>query len=465
MRDAFPGYYPPSPEDFGEYWGSSIIVLDSSSLLNLFQYSVHTTQQILEVLSAKHDQLWIPFHVGLEFHRGRGNVIARQSGAFKKIENTVESAHNTIESAINEFKKHPSLGADELLDAVKKSRKKWKRLVRKARAEHDDVVVAASVHNETFRKISELYAGRVGKPWDETQHDDILKEGEERYASKTPPGYMDDKKANDLRLGDLIIWKQIIEKAKSDSRHVLFVTDDVKEDWWGEVDGRRVARPELVEEFVDEADGQLVAFLTSDRFLNLAKSQGVEIGEGTVEEVEEVSSKHAQRESENSVLHSMDSVEREVLAERLSSIREAMARFATDRAEARSAISGMSEALATYAAAAEQARVGTSSTRDLLSAYGDALRQYAEVRSHLGRADELRRAFETAQSAVYGTPARPKTSREFLTETRRANSDPVREREAARLAAEVAASERVAAEAENAGGEASESESEHNGEN
>jgi hypothetical protein len=53
--------------------------------------------------------------------------------------------------------------------------------------------------------------------------------------------------------GDLILWYQIIEKAKEEETDaVIFVTDDKKEDWWWEhkVQGKKTLgpRPELIEE-------------------------------------------------------------------------------------------------------------------------------------------------------------------------------------------------------------------------
>ncbi|WP_204277464.1 PIN-like domain-containing protein, partial [Escherichia coli] len=62
----------------------------------------------------------------------------------------------------------------------------------------------------------------------------LKKEGEDRYAKKIPPGYKDAKKdAGEFdKYGDLIIWKDMIGKAKADKRPILFISDDAKEDWW-----------------------------------------------------------------------------------------------------------------------------------------------------------------------------------------------------------------------------------------
>ena len=75
-------------------------------------------------------------------------------------------------------------------------------------------------------------------------------EGEYRYKQKTPPGYKDNKKDGASKYGDLIAWVETYKYAAANCQNVIFVTDDVKEDWWERKDdGRILFREELVKEF------------------------------------------------------------------------------------------------------------------------------------------------------------------------------------------------------------------------
>lgn len=66
------------------------------------------------------------------------------------------------------------------------------------------------------------------------------------------------------------MWKQIIAKAKSDSKPVIFITDDKKEDWWLEQSGRTISpRPELIEEFTAQT-GQKFWMYSVERFVEEA---------------------------------------------------------------------------------------------------------------------------------------------------------------------------------------------------
>ncbi|MDD1004258.1 PIN-like domain-containing protein [Pseudomonas sp. TNT2022 ID642] len=63
--------------------------------------------------------------------------------------------------------------------------------------------------------------------------DRAAKEGPSRIEHRLPPGFRDEGKPEN-RLGDLIIWLEILEyslKRKDDFTHVLFLTNDEKSDW------------------------------------------------------------------------------------------------------------------------------------------------------------------------------------------------------------------------------------------
>ncbi|MRN56842.1 PIN-like domain-containing protein [Paenibacillus monticola] len=93
----------------------------------------------------------------------------------------------------------------------------------------------------------------------------IFEEGEKRYFYKIPPDYMDIKKdEKDItkrkKFGDLILWKQILEKAHKCNCPLIFVTLDEKEDWWVlDKDGQpERPREELFKEFKEYSSEELI---------------------------------------------------------------------------------------------------------------------------------------------------------------------------------------------------------------
>ena len=68
MRDQYFEYYKPSEEELKRYWKECIFVLDANVLLDLYRYSEESRNELLRILVAYKDRLWIPAQVALEFH-------------------------------------------------------------------------------------------------------------------------------------------------------------------------------------------------------------------------------------------------------------------------------------------------------------------------------------------------------------------------------------------------------------
>ena len=114
---------------------------------------------------------------------------------------------------------------------------------------------------------------------------EICREGERRYNKLIPPGYKDNKKDGPFKYGDLISWVETYKYAQLNKKNVIFVTDDVKEDWW-ERNGKReiLFRKELIKEFrrktkngVDENDCQkIIPLISYDLYKAVAREYSIE---------------------------------------------------------------------------------------------------------------------------------------------------------------------------------------------
>lgn len=65
-----------------------------------------------------------------------------------------------------------------------------------------------------FDKIVEIFGDKITDKFSEEELVQIYKEGKLRYDKKIPPGYQDDKKSEGHKFGDLVLWNQILNKAK-----------------------------------------------------------------------------------------------------------------------------------------------------------------------------------------------------------------------------------------------------------
>lgn len=262
VKDQFAEYYRPSEADFTALWAEAIVALDASAMLNLYFYSSGTAETYLTVLELFKDRIWLPHQAGLEFQRNRIGVLVKAAKGYSDAKKSLA----LIRSQFHARSQPPFLDPD---------------LLRRFDAIADEITGAVDQAVEAIEsrwgtdplrdRLDALFAGRVGKGFAEKALAAIYSEGRERYKSKVPPGYKDEKeKTGNDAFGDLVIWKELIEQAKTEKKPLIFVTDDAKEDWWLLQDDKTVGpRPELLKEFAQEA-GQRCYLYSSEGFLRYA---------------------------------------------------------------------------------------------------------------------------------------------------------------------------------------------------
>lgn len=91
MRDAFPGYYRLTDEEFDDLWKEAIFVPDTNVLLALYRLSEASRAKLLTILEALSDHLFLPYQVAAEFQRGRIGVIEEQLSTYRKVEEGAEA--------------------------------------------------------------------------------------------------------------------------------------------------------------------------------------------------------------------------------------------------------------------------------------------------------------------------------------------------------------------------------------
>jgi len=171
--------------------------------------------------------------------------------------------------------------------------------IKRALEEQKEETVSLLFTNPTKEELSNLLKDRIGEDFSQSQLEEIYKEGEKRYKLKIPPGYSDAKKeVENKKYGDLIIWKQILEKAKRVDSAILFITGDKKEDWFLERLGKTIGpRPELVAEIKKIKNIPFYIYQTH-KFLEYAYQYlSIRIKADAIKEVKEVQ-KEAQKERE-----------------------------------------------------------------------------------------------------------------------------------------------------------------------
>lgn len=268
MRNLFSGYYQPTEQEFITLWEECIFSFDANVLLHIYRYTPKTRDRFFDILYKLKERIWIPHQVAFEYQKERFSVISHQLRAYDEIQKTLDKSLQNLKGGLGVYKRHSLIDTNQIIEIFERAIKKVKRNLSKAKQEHPDFITS----DELQDKITEILDGKVGEPYSKDRLKAIYKEVEQRFKESIPPGYKDNKKPEPDKYGDVVLWFQLIEYAKSEKKPLIFITDDMKEDWWLEHEGKIISpRPELIQEMSFEAGVQFYMYST-DRFMEYAES-------------------------------------------------------------------------------------------------------------------------------------------------------------------------------------------------
>ncbi|MBP0601316.1 hypothetical protein J8I01_02105 [Aeromonas sanarellii] len=284
MRDIFPGYFKPTEEQFVRLWDSCVFSFDANVLLNLYRFSTKTREELLKALNHVSDNSHITHQAAKEFLKNRLGVTSGQASEYNTAIKDIEK----LTDAILTKDRHPFLPDEELQNFSNFS----VQLIESLKTMQQDLFEKFS-NDEILNFVEELFDGKTGRGYDETQIVQLAQDGEIRYNNEIPPGYKDGKKDQTgdpyRKFGDLIVWKQLIDESKNTNKPIVFITDDKKEDWWLQQSGRTIGpRPELIEEFYKETNQQFWMY-TVDKFVQeVAKKNESSVSDEVIDEIQSI---------------------------------------------------------------------------------------------------------------------------------------------------------------------------------
>ncbi len=295
MRSRFLGHFKENDKTIKELWEKAVFVFDANVLLNLYRYSDTTRSEFLTLLDNLKSRSWLPEQAAHEFLENRTSVIKQQIDSY----NTTKKEIDKLEKSFSGSRAHPFITETTKKEFEATVKSIGSELSENQRTQED------LIHNDPIKnQVADLFEGLVGDPYSSDQLSEIFKLGKERYESRIPPGYKDGQKHKDPKsqneersnFGDWIIWKQVMDFSTSKKTAVIFVTDDRKDDWWEEVNGKTLGpRPELIKEFCETTEQRILIY-TPDSFLKISKEQlNTKISQKSIVEVK---AEHQSREED-----------------------------------------------------------------------------------------------------------------------------------------------------------------------
>ena len=321
MKKEFIGFYMPQEEELRNAWSSdkTLFIFDTNILIKLYSYQPSTVQDFFSILEKLGNRIWLPHQVGLEFQNRRLEIKSLEKKKFKDLNNNIEDILKIEKEIEKKFSKgrFPELdtATEKLFQGIEKLLEDYKKVVNKCNKCQPSI----RAHDKIRERIDKYFEGKVGKAYSPEKLEEIYVEGEERYKNNIPPGFKDkdkdkDKEGNDYyyrgaryqrKFGDLIIWKQIIDKSLSDKiENIIFITDDEKEDWWFFVkeNGEKAIGPlaNLTHEIIDKGEASLFYMYNTTSFFEAAKSllSFTELQESSIEETKQVQQVYKEKDED-----------------------------------------------------------------------------------------------------------------------------------------------------------------------
>lgn len=270
----------------------TLIVLDTNYLLSILRLSPELAIKYIRAIRDNEKNIYIPYIAALEFNFNKINVKYNNKKNIKQIDTIIQEIENQINSSkkklekilLNDQQNRISQHADKYIETLHTDLESFQKIDRQKKAD------------EVYESLINAISTKVGDKPTQEKIDLIEAEGEERYEKEISPGYNDAKNKLSSRqfdgieyqrkYGDLLIWKDIIDKSKELSKkRVIFVTDDgtseKKTDLFYEINKNKMGpRIEMMDELYKNSKADLY-ILRNEAFV----SETVELNDQQMQEI------------------------------------------------------------------------------------------------------------------------------------------------------------------------------------
>jgi hypothetical protein len=240
MRKSFPAFQLRTEDEFGRLWSTCVFAFDASALLDLYRVTPESRNEFLGILEQLKDRLWLPHQAGLEYYTNRSNVIADGEASYEQIPRLAQEAVDRFRKSLDAYRQYRWVEDDRWLGILEAAVEKIATDLKRERHVLKDYTARDPIEHH----LNELFAGRVGDPYPD-MHQMYIK-AEQRLQLSVPPGFKDVGNKKDFRrYGDVILWFQLLDFAKSQDKPLVLITSDSKADWWLTESGKTLGpRPE-----------------------------------------------------------------------------------------------------------------------------------------------------------------------------------------------------------------------------
>lgn len=264
-----------------------IIVFDTNVFLNIYEYSPQVADSFIKISEQVISHMVLPNTVKREFEKNHKGCHGRQKGKFtnvpKKLKKYTTQIKDKIAIQFGILSSFQFPDIDEMHATFESKLKEIDEMFDEYVDEHNifDEINLKFLDNDGVNGLIQnlIKNGKLLSGFTPDELYKICEEGEKRYNRLIPPGFEDKKDKNGIQMyNDLIIWKEVLKYCLEYKKDLIFVTDDVKMDWWEMNNTQRVAfHPALLKEFEDHTQQQMLGITSAELFSCLSEIFGLEV--------------------------------------------------------------------------------------------------------------------------------------------------------------------------------------------
>ncbi|WP_405598125.1 PIN-like domain-containing protein [Streptomyces sp. NBC_01410] len=258
-----------SPSEDGpdreQFFRQGTVVLDTNVLLSLYEYTPAAREQVMGALRSVQHRLWLPHQVGLEFVQNRHRIIIGRKKALEDASKALQKKLGEARTAIVDARKlvqdllikyaqdataKEALESEISDEAVKALHGEWSKALGnhvQRLKEYDLAISSVNRGDPVLSQVAALFGDKIAEPPDPAELRRRVDEASSyRFPNRIPPGFADEGKGTPLSSsGDFLLWEETIgHMADSPERsHLLFVSNDTKDDWYQPAGNGLSSRP------------------------------------------------------------------------------------------------------------------------------------------------------------------------------------------------------------------------------
>jgi len=182
----------PIAPDYDSIWEKGILTVDANMPLDLYRYNSDTCDSLLDAIGSFGERVWVSPQAASEFFANRKRVIVSAGQDFADASRVVDGAGAPLADAaakLRGFRLVPRGVIEQMEAAIAASLDAARKEIDHVGTGHPDYLKDDPI----LDRLLAAFDGRVGDGYDEGRRSELIREGQERFKAKKPPGFEDDR--------------------------------------------------------------------------------------------------------------------------------------------------------------------------------------------------------------------------------------------------------------------------------